>query len=95
MNKSILMVFAHPDDESFGLAGMVTKYTRAGIPVDLICATKGEKGTRRDVTEDISTGMARESELRAAAAIIGIRDIYFLGYLQRINRIVGRLEKNL
>jgi N-acetylglucosamine malate deacetylase 2 len=81
MNRSILLVFAHPDDESFGVSGTVKKYTQQGVPVDLVCATRGEVGARLDVPENIDTGTAREAELRAAAAIMGIRDIYFLGYI--------------
>ncbi len=81
MKRSILLVFAHPDDESFGVSGTVKKYTQQGLPVDLICATRGEIGARLDVPENIDTGTAREAELRTAAAIIGIRDIYFLGYI--------------
>ena len=42
--KKILLVFAHPDDESFAAAGTVAKYVKAGWEVDLICATRGEKG---------------------------------------------------
>jgi len=87
MNKSILLVFAHPDDESFGVADTVAKYTHSGIPVDLICATRGEKGTRLYVSDNVSTGTIRETELRSAAVIMGIRDIYFLGYVD------GELEK--
>lgn len=81
MNKAILLVFAHPDDESFGLAGTILKYSRQGVPVDLICATRGEKGTRVDVPDNVDTGTAREDELRCAAVVTGIRDIYFLGYV--------------
>jgi LmbE family N-acetylglucosaminyl deacetylase len=87
MKRSILLVFAHPDDESFGVAGTVKKYTRQGVPVDLICATRGEKGARLDVPANMDTGTAREVELRAAAAIMGIRNIYFLGYID------GQLDK--
>lgn len=87
LNRSILLVFAHPDDESFGVAGTVAKYTHRGIPVDLICATRGEKGKRLDVPDNVSTGTAREAELREASAIMGIREIYFLGYID------GELEK--
>ena len=87
MRKSILLVFAHPDDESFGVAGTAAKYSLQGIQVDLICATKGEVGMRLNVPENIDTGTAREAELRTAAKIIGIRDIYFLGYLD------GALDK--
>jgi LmbE family N-acetylglucosaminyl deacetylase len=87
MKRSILLVFAHPDDESFGMAGTVKKYTQQGVPVDLVCATRGEKGARLDVPANIDTGTAREAELRVAAAIMGIRDIYFLGYID------GELDK--
>ena len=54
---------------------------------DIVCATRGEKGSRVDVPDGVSTGVAREAELRTAAAIIGIRDIYFLDYID------GELEK--
>ena len=87
MKRSILLVFAHPDDESFGVSGTVMKYARQGVPTDLVCATRGEKGSRLNVPADIDTGTAREAELRSAAAIIGIRDIYFLGYID------GELDK--
>lgn len=81
IRPSILLVFAHPDDESFGLAGTILKYTRQGITVDLICATRGEKGSRLDVPPEVETGVAREAELRAEATIVGIHSIYFLGYV--------------
>jgi LmbE family N-acetylglucosaminyl deacetylase len=87
MKRSILLVFAHPDDESSGVSGTVKKYTQRGVPVDLITATLGQKGSRLDVPENIDTGTAREAELRAAAAIMGIRNIYLLGYMD------GELDK--
>jgi LmbE family N-acetylglucosaminyl deacetylase len=81
MNHSILLVFAHPDDESSGISGTIKKYTQLGVPVDLVTATRGEKGSRLDVPDNLATGTAREAELRAAAAIMGIRNIYLLGYI--------------
>lgn len=81
MKRSILLIFAHPDDESSGVSGTVKKYTQQGVPVDLITATRGEKGSRLDVPAGVDTGTAREAELRAAAAIMGIRNIYLLGYM--------------
>ena len=105
MNRSILLAFAHPDDESFGLAGTIARYTKQGIPVDLITATRGEKGTRLGVPEGVPTGVAREAELRAAGKIMGLRDIYFLGYIdgeldradpaevaRKIKEIIKRVE---
>lgn len=86
--QTILAVLAHPDDESTFLGGTIPKYVKQGVIVDLICATRGEKGNRLDVLGDIDLGDAREAELRAAAAIIKIRNIYFLGYID------GTMEKS-
>jgi LmbE family N-acetylglucosaminyl deacetylase len=103
MNRSILLIFAHPDDESSGVSGTVKKYTQQGIPVDLITATRGEKGSRLDVPDNVATGVAREAELRAAAAIMGIRNIYLLGYMdgelnkadmnEVVNKITGIMRR--
>ncbi|HUX47557.1 MAG TPA: PIG-L deacetylase family protein [Dehalococcoidia bacterium] len=87
MPGPILLVFAHPDDESSSVAGTTAKYTECGVSVDLICATRGEKGTRLDVPTEVDTAAAREAGLRVAAGITGIRNIYFLGYVD------GDLEK--
>lgn len=81
MNRNILLVFAHPDDESFGPSGTTAKYRDLGISTDLICATRGEVGSRLDVPAEVETAAAREAELRKAASIIGIRDIYFLDFI--------------
>lgn len=65
----VVAVCAHPDDESFGLGGLVTAYRGAGIPVDLVCFTKGEAstlGARPDLAD------VRSRELEAAAARLGI-----------------------
>jgi LmbE family N-acetylglucosaminyl deacetylase len=87
VNRSILLAFAHPDDESFGLAGTIARYARQGVPVDLVTATRGEKGTRLGVPEGVPTGVAREKELRDAGKLMGLRDIYLLGYID------GELDK--
>jgi len=92
MNRMLLLVFAHPDDESFGVSGIVVKYSRSGIPVELICATRGEKGTRLDVPDDVSTGAAREVELKTAATILGIQRIHFLNYIDGELKHVDRRE---
>ncbi len=42
--SGILVVLAHPDDESMGTGGIILRHTRAGIDVQLICATRGEQG---------------------------------------------------
>ncbi len=40
----LLVVLAHPDDESMGTGGLILRHTRAGVATHLICATYGEAG---------------------------------------------------
>ncbi|MBN2045762.1 MAG: PIG-L family deacetylase [Anaerolineales bacterium] len=84
MNKSgkILAVLAHPDDESFGMGGTLAMYTRQGVEVHLICATKGEAG---EVDPEFLQGYdsiasRRESELLCASEHLGIARVHFMGY---------------
>ena len=82
MPPRLLLVFAHPDDESFVAAGLSRRCADAGTHVALVTATRGEAGSRGDpplCTEEELPAL-RESELREAAALLGIGDIYLLGY---------------
>jgi len=78
MTRILLVVLAHPDDESFGLGGTLAKYAAEGARVALICATRGEAGIAAMSPEE--AGQVREQELRAAAATLGIAEVRFLGY---------------
>lgn len=75
--KKILVVTAHPDDESALAAGTLKLLADAGSEVHLICATKGEKGRAHlekacDVEELKSM---REAELQTAASLVGISHV--------------------
>jgi LmbE family N-acetylglucosaminyl deacetylase len=80
--KKILAVLAHPDDESFGMGGTLALYARNGTDVYLVCATKGEAGEvdSQYLLEYNSIAERREAELMCAAGILGMRNVYFLGY---------------
>ena len=45
INKSILGIFAHPDDETSGAGCTFTKFARMGANVTVNTATRGELGT--------------------------------------------------
>lgn len=78
---SILAVYAHPDDEQ-GISGSFAKYARQGIKTSIICATRGEVGEiapEVDATPE-TLGKVRESEMRCAAAKIGLRHLYMFDY---------------
>src|SRR5437773_4524134 len=73
----LLLVMAHPDDESMGSGGLVLRHTRAGIPTYLICATYGEAGwTGKPAAakkEDLPEIRAKElEEASAALALNGV-----------------------
>lgn len=80
--KKLLGIFAHPDDESYMAGGTIAKYVKAGWQADLVCATRGEKGTRGEYTDadDVQFGVIRQTELEAAASILGVRSTTFLDY---------------
>src|SRR5215472_13793709 len=78
-----MAVLAHPDDESLGCGGTLAKYAAAGIEVHLITATRGERGrfgAPGAKATPAEVGAAREAELRAAAAELGLNEVILLNY---------------
>jgi len=75
--KRMLVILAHPDDESFAAGGMLAKYAHQDVQIILLCATRGEAGIPGINPEE--AGAIRERELRKAAQHLGI-EVYFLGY---------------
>jgi LmbE family N-acetylglucosaminyl deacetylase len=81
----LMAVLAHPDDESLGVGGTLAKYASEGVEVFLLTATRGDAGRYRGhrPSDDQHPGpMAlasiRENELRAAASVLGVRDVSVL-----------------
>ncbi|MFB5190232.1 bacillithiol biosynthesis deacetylase BshB2 [Alicyclobacillus fastidiosus] len=80
--RHVLLVYPHPDDESFGKAGSVALYTKAGTPVTLICGTLGELGRnmgKPTFANRESLPAIRKKELEEACAALGIEDLRLLG----------------
>jgi LmbE family N-acetylglucosaminyl deacetylase len=79
----LLAILAHPDDESLGFGGTLAKYAAEGVGTHLVTATRGERGrfgSQGNTAAPAEVGRVREAELRAAAAVLGIRDVSILGY---------------
>src|SRR6185312_4602378 len=101
----IMGIFAHPDDESFGMAGTLARATMQGYPAAIVCATRGEVGEIADpaLATPENLGQVREAELRAACAAVGVHDVSFLDYIdgqladanedEAVGRIVGHLRR--
>ncbi|TFC44393.1 PIG-L family deacetylase [Cryobacterium sp. TMT1-21] len=69
--SSVLVVVAHPDDESFGLGAILNAFSGAGAGVDLLCFTQGEASTLHGVPGDLA--QVRKAELDAAASALGVQ----------------------
>jgi mycothiol S-conjugate amidase len=78
----LLAIFAHPDDETFGLGGTMARCSARGVPVTMLCATRGEVGEispGTGATPD-TLGRFREEELRVAMEMLGVTDVRMLGF---------------
>jgi N-acetyl-1-D-myo-inositol-2-amino-2-deoxy-alpha-D-glucopyranoside deacetylase len=72
--RSLLAVFAHPDDESLAAGGLLAWCAARGARVALLCLSRGEAGS--GVASDL--GEVRGQELRAAAAALGLTEVALL-----------------
>jgi LmbE family N-acetylglucosaminyl deacetylase len=107
----LMAVLAHPDDEALGVGGTLAKYAAEGVETFLVTATRGEAGRFRGHPRDderhpgaMKLGQIREGELRAAAGVLGIRELSLLDYrdqeLDRANpreavaRIVAQVRRS-
>jgi LmbE family N-acetylglucosaminyl deacetylase len=82
-----MAVLAHPDDESLGCGGTLAKYASEGVETFLLTATRGDSGRYRgyppgDARHPGRSQLARirETELQAAAAVLGIHEVSLLEY---------------
>jgi LmbE family N-acetylglucosaminyl deacetylase len=76
---SALMLFAHPDDCDFGCGGTVAAWTRAGTEVHYVVITDGSAGDNSPGAIRSAVAEVREREQRAAAEILGVTSVTFLG----------------
>ncbi|MGH3962041.1 MAG: N-acetyl-1-D-myo-inositol-2-amino-2-deoxy-alpha-D-glucopyranoside deacetylase [Pseudonocardiaceae bacterium] len=88
--RRLLVVHAHPDDETLWTGGLIAHYAAAGVAVTLVTCTLGEQGEiltaeLRDLAADRADqlGGYRVGELRAACAALGVTDQRFLGGIGR------------
>jgi LmbE family N-acetylglucosaminyl deacetylase len=81
-----MAVLAHPDDESLGMGGTLAKCASEGVETFLLTATRGESGRYRGHRDGgqypgpTALGQIREGELRAAASVLGVREVSLLDY---------------
>ena len=80
-NEVYLMVIApHPDDSEFGTGGTVARLTGEGKRVVYVICTNGNKGSSDRMMTPQKLARIREKEQRAAASVLGVTEVVFLGY---------------
>ena len=85
-SKRLLLVHAHPDDETINNGATMAKYAAEGVQVTLVTCTRGEEGevlveslANLASSRDDKLGEHREIELKNAMVHLGINDFRFLG----------------
>jgi LmbE family N-acetylglucosaminyl deacetylase len=75
---SVLVVCAHPDDESFGLGAVLTVFASQGARTSVLCFTRGEASTLHVDDDDLAA--VRSLEFARAAAVLGVSRTELLDY---------------
>ena len=80
----LLVVFAHPDDESMGMGGTLAKYAAEGVETYYVCASRGERGWFGPEEQNpglSALGQLRTKELENAVRELSMKGLYFLDYV--------------
>jgi len=91
MTATLLAIGAHPDDETMFAGGTLAWAAEHGLTVRVLGVTRGEGGEVGDppVTTQESLGAAREAELRAAVAALGLDGVDFLPFIDPLVQHAG------
>ena len=77
--KDIMVVSPHPDDAEYGVAGTVARWVKEGKRVIYVVCTNGDKGTSDINMAPEKLADTRKNEQRAAADVLGVSKVIFLG----------------
>lgn len=92
---TVLVISSHPDDETMMAGGTIAMHAAHGDDVYLLEVTRGEGGEAGDppLVDQAGLGAYREGEVRRAAAALGVRDIFFLPYVDPNMEIDGEAAR--
>ncbi|MFU8771698.1 MAG: PIG-L deacetylase family protein [Anaerolineales bacterium] len=79
-SKKILVILAHPDDPEFFCGATIAHWTSDGHQVSYCLLTCGDKGASDINTNIVELCKTRQKEQHAAASILGVHKVQFLGY---------------
>jgi LmbE family N-acetylglucosaminyl deacetylase len=93
--RRVLIVTAHPDDVDFGSAGTVAAFTSAGVEVTYCVVTNGDAGGSDRTMSRADMAALRQDEQRAAAAVVGVSDVRFLGHPDGMVEATRELRRDI
>lgn len=91
----VLVITAHADDAEFGAAGTVARWVREGKEVVYLVCTNGDKGTTDRSVKPEDLARVREEEQKAAARVLGVREVVFLGHPDQSLEDTPELRKEI
>ncbi len=94
MEKHVVVIYPHPDDESFGAAGSIAKFRDQGVPVTYLCGTLGEMGRNMGnptYANRETLSVIRKEELMNACKVLDI-ELKMLGYRDKTLEFENRNE---
>jgi LmbE family N-acetylglucosaminyl deacetylase len=78
--QKVMVVSAHPDDPDFGAGGSIARLADSGAEVTYVIVTDGRQGGEDPNQKDSELVAIRQREQRAAARVLGVKKVEFLGY---------------
>ena len=76
----VLILMAHPDDPEFSAGGTLAAWSRSGARITYVIVTDGSKGSDDPDMSGARLAEIRCAEQRAAAEVLGVSEVQFLGY---------------
>ncbi|MBI3963051.1 MAG: PIG-L family deacetylase [Deinococcus sp.] len=78
--RKVMVIAAHPDDAEFQAGGTIARWVQEGSEVVYVIATRGDKGSEDPKMTTARLISMREAEQRAAAKVLGVKEVVFLDY---------------
>lgn len=85
LEQGILVVAAHPDDETLGVGGTIARAVHAGMPAEVLVMTDPAVLRHSDSTTSarlLGDLALRRQEVEKAGACLGVRKIHYGGFLE-------------
>jgi LmbE family N-acetylglucosaminyl deacetylase len=91
----ILIIAAHPDDIEIGVGGAIAHWVEQGARVSYVIVTDGAAGSNEPDTDLAALVKQRQEEQRAAAALLGVEDVHFMGHRDGVLEPTLTLRRDL